>query len=263
MTLTKYLQCTRLLSTIQKSGQLFGHLDKSGGNDTLKRSFVIISRRLRRPPSDISSIYNNKSHPFHSMGALQSTLTSTIQGHVVAHVKTGDRKNAGTDANVWLVIHDASGNSSKETKLNSVFHNDHERGQTTSYKIPEANHLDQIVKVEFWRDNFGLGDDWYLDIIHVENKKTGQVHYFPIQRWIKPNMKYVFPEFDTCLPQFDIHRDQRDEELKEKRKSYDYVMHVKDGPSQVKKKVFFNFLTFRKVKGYGLVKLRVHTLVLH
>ena len=173
------------------------------------------------------------------MGGLQSTLLSAIDANFVAHVKTGDRKGAGTDANVWLVLHDEHGKSSKETKLNSLLHNDHERGETSSYGISAANDLHgKITKVEFWRDNFGLGDDWHVDFIKVENRKTKQIYCFPIHRWIKPNLKYTVPEFDSCLPQFDIHRDQRDEELREKREQYQYIMHVEGGPSQVRTNCF-------------------------
>lgn len=173
--------------------------------------------------------------PCAPMGAVTSSLSSSLGlAHYVAHVKTGDRKGAGTDANVWLVLHDEHGNASKETKLNSTFHNDHERGQMSSYGIMNANHLGRIAKVEFWRDSFGIGDSWYLDIIQVENRKTGELHHFPVHRWIQPDLKYLFPEYDACLPQFDIHREQRDEELKAKRPQYQYILNIEDGPCQVK-----------------------------
>lgn len=167
------------------------------------------------------------------MGSLLTSLR-TAGADFVVHVKTGDRKGAGTDANVYFRIHDDSGNSSDENLLDAYFHNDHERGESTSYGIWSAKHLKNVFKVEFRRDNYGFGDSWYLDYIEVEDKRRGTRHSFPVHRWVKPNWSYFVPEFDSCLPELDERREERMFELAEKKKLYEYVMNVENGPVQVK-----------------------------
>ena len=49
-------------------------------------------------------------------------------------IKTGDRPKAGTDANVYIVLH-GNGQASPETKLDVFFRNDFERGQLDSFQI--------------------------------------------------------------------------------------------------------------------------------
>lgn len=49
-------------------------------------------------------------------------------------VKTGDRLGAGTDANVFVILH-GDGASSDEIQLDASFCNDFERGQTDVYYI--------------------------------------------------------------------------------------------------------------------------------
>ncbi|GAB6033440.1 hypothetical protein CHUAL_013326 [Chamberlinius hualienensis] len=165
-----------------------------------------------------------------------SWLTSlrTAGADFVVHVKTGDRKGAGTDANVYLRLHDDSGNVSDEILLDAYFHNDHERGESTSYGIWAAKHLRNVFKVEFRRDSYGFGDNWHLDFIQVDDKRRGTTHTFPVHRWIKPDFNYFVPEFDSCLPEFDERREERMFELAEKKRMYEYVMNVVNGPVQVK-----------------------------
>lgn len=112
----------------------------------------------------------------------------TSKTHYRLHVVTGDRRGAGTDANVYVKVHDALGNSSDPLPLNKVFRNDNERGSTTSIDLKEdCGIAGPVVKVEVWRDNFAdlsiVGSiteflfrnrtkrgssAWFLDRIEVE-----------------------------------------------------------------------------------------------
>ena len=60
-------------------------------------------------------------------------------------VKTGDKRGAGTSANVSAILH-CNGESSKETKLDNLFRNDFERGQTDVFKFGKQ-------QVQFWHIN--------------------------------------------------------------------------------------------------------------
>lgn len=108
------------------------------------------------------------------------------------HVVTGDRRGAGTDANVYIVLHDVRGRTSEPIACNKVFHNDHERGATTTVDVKvDCGLKGPIVKVEVWRDNFAditvvgaitnllFGQRskrgsaaWFLDRIEVEEVLT-------------------------------------------------------------------------------------------
>lgn len=112
--------------------------------------------------------------------------TETIQYRL--HVITGDRRGAGTDANVYVVLYDIHGRASKPLASNKVFRNDNERGTTTTIDVTADEGLQgPITKVEVWRDNFAdikiLGfisgaifgqkskrgsASWFLDRIEVE-----------------------------------------------------------------------------------------------
>lgn len=151
----------------------------------------------------------------------------------MVHVRTGDRKGAGTDANVFIILEDVDGKRTPETKLDKLLHNDHERGQTCTYQIYTAQGFKEIVRIELWRDDHGFGADWYVDLIHVEHQKLNSSHSFPIQRWINANVKYQFAEHDCHLPHKDPHLEQRKRELTHKKKEYAYVITIPDGPAQI------------------------------
>ncbi|XP_076316234.1 allene oxide synthase-lipoxygenase protein-like isoform X7 [Tachypleus tridentatus] len=149
------------------------------------------------------------------------------------HVVTGDRFGAGTDANVWLVLHDGQGQKSSVVKLNSLWTNDHERNTTGKYVVTVAEDFGEVIKVEFWRDSYGFGDDWFLDRIEVHKLPTEEVHYYPVHRWVVANVHYVIHEFDCTLPEDDHNIKQRQTELERIRDEYRIHYHVPGGPAQV------------------------------
>lgn len=156
----------------------------------------------------------------------------------IIHIRTGDRKNAGTDANVRIILHDEKGNCSDEITLDNFLRNDFERGATDKFEVPKNklkafDRFGKIVKIEFWRDDSGLGSNWYVDKIIVENKQTSNTFVFPIFRWVRPDWHYFVKHLDTSLPQFDEYVDQRKKELEEKRKTYIFSQKAPGMPSQV------------------------------
>nr|XP_053629169.1 allene oxide synthase-lipoxygenase protein-like isoform X1 [Cherax quadricarinatus] len=85
---------------------------------------------------------------FHSM-------LDTADTQYRLHVITGDRRGAGTDANVYVVLHDIHGRVSNPITSNKTLINDNERGSTTIVDVKADCGLQSpIVKVEVWRDNF-------------------------------------------------------------------------------------------------------------
>uniref|UniRef100_T1IPC8 Lipoxygenase domain-containing protein n=1 Tax=Strigamia maritima TaxID=126957 RepID=T1IPC8_STRMM len=158
------------------------------------------------------------------------TLFTGNHTHIV-HVRTGDRHGAGTDANVKIILRDERGRESDECSLNHFFKNDNERGKTSSFGV--TTYLDVVHEIQLWRDNFGLGDAWYVDAVEVEHVKCDNVRrVFPIHRWLKANVPYCLRQYDACLPHLSHQPERRKEELEEKRMIYEYTINVPNGPAQ-------------------------------
>lgn len=156
---------------------------------------------------------------------------------LLIRVTTGDRKGAGTNATVKIKVFDTTGHSTQELKLSKFGRNDHKRGQTDNFPVPATQvpaEFGETSKVEFWRDHFGIGDDWYLDLITVEDLVTFKKYYFPVHRWIDESTQYRMNVFDTSLPQFDDNQHQRRIELERKQKIYQYAVTSPGAPVQVK-----------------------------
>ncbi|XP_067141773.1 allene oxide synthase-lipoxygenase protein-like [Centruroides vittatus] len=173
------------------------------------------------------------------------------------HVRTGDRKGAGTDSNVYLLIKDKIGNRSEEFKLDHWWRNDLERGTTDSFDINVDINFGIVNQIELHRDTSGIGDAWYLDIIIIEDKD--RIATFPVHRWIHPYRKYCINEYDSVPPQFDSNKCQRFEELTSKRQIYQYTTHIKDGPAQIKTLPDDEMFSFEYVSDmlFNKVKLQI------
>ncbi|KAH9509986.1 hypothetical protein Btru_044788, partial [Bulinus truncatus] len=161
------------------------------------------------------------------------------RGDFIIYVQTGDRRNAGTDANVKIIMHDEFNNSSEPVTLDNYFRNDFERGCLDTFNVPSVKirHLQRmgnIVRIELWRNDAGVASDWYVDKIVIENRVTNSSFVFPIFRWIKANYHYQIKHLDTSLPQNEEYPSQRKMELEEKRKAYEFDQKVPGAPVQVK-----------------------------
>lgn len=164
-------------------------------------------------------------------------FTKRVTDFVVS-VHTGDRRNAGTDANVRIILYDEDGNSSDAINLDNYFRDDFERGRLDKFHVPpgKVNRLTRtgkVVRIELWKDAAWVASDWYVDTIFVDNSVTNARFVFPIFRWIKANYHYQIKQLDTSLPQFDEYSEQRRMELQEKRKDYEFAQKVPNGPIQV------------------------------
>jgi len=95
-------------------------------------------------------------------------------------VTTGDRRGAGTDANVFLTLFGSNGDSG-ERKLESSGNN-FERNQTDSFGI-DCVDLGEIERINIRHDNSGIGPGWFLDKIVVQSGK-GEMWFFPCGQWL-------------------------------------------------------------------------------
>ncbi|XP_052089604.1 allene oxide synthase-lipoxygenase protein-like isoform X1 [Mytilus californianus] len=148
-------------------------------------------------------------------------------------VKTGDKKGAGTDANVYLILHGKGTQTNKQT-LDTFFKNDFERGNIDNYSVDSEVNIPEVQRIELWRDAYGLFSNWYLDWIEVTNLATNITSIFPAMKWIKENQRYFFNHIDTCLPQDDPFKEMRMVELQNIQRDYQLQVKVPGLPAQVK-----------------------------
>ncbi|XP_060063502.1 polyunsaturated fatty acid 5-lipoxygenase-like [Ylistrum balloti] len=146
-------------------------------------------------------------------------------------VKTGDKKNAGTDANVEICLHCDDGSKTATYNLDKFFRNDFERGQKDSFSVTGIS-LARVDYIEIWRDTKGILDDWYVDVIEVICSK--KVFIFPFFRWIKANYHYKVRHLDTSLPADDPFKEQRRMEINDARQEYQLTVKEPGFPAQVK-----------------------------
>ena len=95
-------------------------------------------------------------------------------------VTTGNRRGAGTDANVFIFIYGDKGDSGERFLDGSG--NDFERGETNSFGV-ECVDLGEIQKIRIGHDNKGIGPGWFLETVKITNLTTNQVYFFPSGHW--------------------------------------------------------------------------------
>ena len=98
-----------------------------------------------------------------------NTINKIKGDDYVIHVTTADKKGAGTDADVMMILKDKNGRKSQEFKLDSLLFSGFERGKTQTFPFKaKPVVLDEIVEIELWRTSMGLFDEWCLEKIVVE-----------------------------------------------------------------------------------------------
>eukprot|EP00794_Sanderia_malayensis_P003702 gene3702-4222_t len=180
-----------------------------------------------------------------------TTVSTRLPDYEVS-VKTGDVKGAGTDANVYIALVDEKGRKSRDVLLDCKWRDDFEKGSTDVFKIRNIPQLEKISRIEIWRDNKGLNDDWFVEWIKVKctkrvkksdqgsanKKKLGNLPNeeipFPCNRWIKEHVRFILIKYDSILPQFDDRKQQRKDELQMKREKFIFQEKAPGLPRQVK-----------------------------
>ncbi|CAF4484729.1 unnamed protein product, partial [Rotaria sp. Silwood2] len=95
-------------------------------------------------------------------------------------VYTGDKRNAGTDARVYIVMHGKNSSSSKIFLSNGKF----EKKSVDKFIIDAPNDLSPLTALDIGHDNSGAGSGWYLDKVVVECPRTGIKQTFPCNNWL-------------------------------------------------------------------------------
>ncbi|RDD42008.1 Lipoxygenase homology domain-containing protein 1 [Trichoplax sp. H2] len=108
-------------------------------------------------------------------------LLKTTSYHI--SVKTGDVRNAGTDANVFIQIFGAKDDTGRvrlKQSLNTS--NKFERNRIDKFII-EAAQIGKIEKIIIGHDGKGLGSGWFLDYIELDVPSVGRLYRFSCHQW--------------------------------------------------------------------------------
>lgn len=101
-------------------------------------------------------------------------------------IHTGDKKNAGTDSQVYVELFgEKSGN--KSSGMINLKDCKFKRGETTKKTIFADMMLRPISKVLVGHDNTGADPSWFLERIDIETPQLGLKQYFPCMKWLADN----------------------------------------------------------------------------
>lgn len=97
-------------------------------------------------------------------------------------IYTADVAHAGTDANVFITLYGANGDTGQRP-LTKKFVNLFERGHMDDFKI-EALDLGQLTRLRIEHDNKGFGARWMLEKVDVTNLGSQEKVSFPCTQWL-------------------------------------------------------------------------------
>ncbi|CAF3724820.1 unnamed protein product [Rotaria sordida] len=130
-------------------------------NDDHKQSYVYF-------PFNIC--LNKKLNRFKGNKEIYPLIDYHLKGPICYQVivKTGNVTNAGTDANVFLIIYGKSGRTVIH-QLNNRIKNDFERNTISEFTIMDID-IGKIDRIKIWHDNSSLGSAWFLESIIIRKK---------------------------------------------------------------------------------------------
>ncbi|KAM3939741.1 lipoxygenase homology domain-containing protein 1 [Leptodactylus fuscus] len=174
---TKYFfPCQRWLAVDEDDGQI-------------SRMLVPVNEAFMKKEDD------GEEQSLATLGLEQKAKSTTY----TVRVKTGDKKNAGTDANVFIILYgekdDTGYMSLKASKTNK---NKFERGKIDVFTV-EAVDIGSLKKIKIGHDNKGHSAGWFLDWVELDAPSLGQRLKFPCGRWLDRTEddgaieRYLFP----------------------------------------------------------------------
>lgn len=97
-------------------------------------------------------------------------------------VMTGDKKNAGTNARVYIMM---KGGPNKESSGKIWLENgSFERDRSEIFNINLQALLSPVQSLDVGHDNSGVGAGWFLEQIIVFCPVTGIEQVFPCKQWL-------------------------------------------------------------------------------
>ena len=98
-------------------------------------------------------------------------------------ISTGDVRNAGTNSNVYVVLHGGVGNAETSGKI-WLESGKFQRGITDIFNVDVSTMLSPLSHIEVGHDNTGVGPGWFLDSVTVYCPPTGIEQFFACTKWL-------------------------------------------------------------------------------
>ncbi|XP_041496830.1 lipoxygenase homology domain-containing protein 1 isoform X2 [Microtus oregoni] len=168
--ITYYFPCQRWLAVEEDDGQL-------------SRELLPVDESYVLPSEDEEGGGHGDNNPLDNLALEQKDKSTTFS----VTVKTGDKKNAGTDANVFITLFGTQDDNGitllKSSKTNS---DKFERDSIEIFTVETLN-LGDLWKVRIGHDNTGKAPGWFVDWVEVDAPSLGKCMTFPCGRWLAKN----------------------------------------------------------------------------
>ncbi|XP_075271384.1 oxygen-regulated protein 1 [Opisthocomus hoazin] len=122
---------------------------------------------------------NDIDNNLHTEGSQARNLTEyTIK------VYTGDKRGAGTDANVHIILFGNEDKSEVFQLSQSLEHQDpFERGKVDTFKFKTKN-IGSLLSIEIGHDGKGFASGWFLEKVEITDASRNSVYCFNCSRWL-------------------------------------------------------------------------------
>ncbi|XP_054613031.1 lipoxygenase homology domain-containing protein 1-like isoform X2 [Dunckerocampus dactyliophorus] len=161
---TYFFPCKRWLAVDEDDGQL-------------ARELVPVDEAFMKRNDDDDDEGDSEA----TLGLEQKAMSTTY----TVRIKTGEKKYAGTDANVFMILYGTKDDTGIINLKSSKTHkNKYERGMTDEFTV-EAVDIGPLKKLRIGHDNRGGGSaGWFLDWVEIDAPSLGQKLRFPCGRWL-------------------------------------------------------------------------------
>ncbi|XP_035999806.1 lipoxygenase homology domain-containing protein 1 isoform X2 [Fundulus heteroclitus] len=158
--ITYYFPCNRWLAVDEDDGQI-------------ARELVPVDEAFMKQDEDEEGTGA-------TLGLEQKSMSTTY----TLKIKTGEKKYAGTDANVFAILFGEKDDTGLiNLKACKNYKNKFEQGMINEFTV-EAVDLGDLEKLRIGHDNSGGSSGWFLDWVEVDAPSQGQRLRFPCGRWL-------------------------------------------------------------------------------
>nr|XP_025742588.1 lipoxygenase homology domain-containing protein 1 [Callorhinus ursinus] len=168
--ITYYFPCQRWLAVEEEDGQL-------------SRELLPVDESCVLPSQDEEGGGGGDSNPLGNLALEQKDKSTTFS----VTVKTGDKKNAGTDANVFITLFGTQDNTGTTLLKSSKTNSDKFERDSIEIFTVETLDLGDLWKVRIGHDNTGKAPGWFVDWVEVDAPSLGKCMTFPCGRWLAKN----------------------------------------------------------------------------
>ncbi|XP_028639050.1 lipoxygenase homology domain-containing protein 1 isoform X1 [Grammomys surdaster] len=167
---TYYFPCQRWLAVEEDDGQL-------------SRELLPVDESYVLPSEDEEGGGQSDNNPLDNLALEQKDKSTTFS----VTIKTGDKKNAGTDANVFITLFGTQDNNGMTLLKSSKTNSDKFERDSIEIFTVETLDLGDLWKVRIGHDNTGKAPGWFVDWVEVDAPSLGKCMTFPCGRWLAKN----------------------------------------------------------------------------